>query len=41
MSKQEFIKVIWRLYNAGWSTGEIAKQLHVSEHFIVSVIYGY
>ena len=38
MSKKELIDVIWRLYYSGWHTGQIAKQLHVSEHFVVSVI---
>lgn len=38
MNKKELIKTIWRLYNAGWTTGEIAGQLHVSESFVVAVI---
>lgn len=39
MTKKQLIDAIWRLYNAGWATGEIARQLKVSEHFVVSVIY--
>lgn len=38
MDKKELIKVIWRLYQAGWTTGEIARQLHVSEYFVTTVV---
>lgn len=38
MDKKELIKTIWRLYNAGWTTGEIARQLKVSEFFVTTVI---
>lgn len=40
MSKKELVNTIWRLYNSGWDTGRIARQLHVSENFVVSIVYG-
>ena len=38
MSKKEMIDTIWRLHYAGWPTWQIARQLKVSEHFVVSVV---
>ena len=38
MSKQELIDAIYRLNRSGWSTYEIARQLKVSEYFVVRVL---
>lgn len=38
MTKKQMIDAIWRLYYSGWTTGEIARQLKVSEYFVVTVI---
>lgn len=38
MTKKDMIDAIWRLYYSGWPTHKIAYQLHVSEHFVVSVV---